>query len=379
MSNAPAPSRRTTRGWVVGHVAGAPVVLAPSWLIAVAVLTALSVPAARILTGLDGSAVWFVALAFVVLLFVSVFLHELAHGLVARARGQQPHEFVLTLWGGHTAFGGAAPTPATTALVAIVGPVVNLVLAAVFGGALLLDLVPRGTVLWALVWSGAVTNGFVGLFNLLPGLPLDGGRVLEAAVWAVTKNRYTGTVAAGWVGRVVAVAVVAWALLGPLNAGADSFGEIIWAVLIGAFLWSGASASVRGARAQRNVDGVTLASVGRPVVTVGHGDSLAHAGAVAAAAGVQDVVVVAPDGRPAAYVDRTAAGSVPPQAAGSTPVTAVSVPLPVGATIDGALVGQALLNDLARATRLSPVVVALVDGRVAGLVSARDVVAAIRA
>ncbi len=379
MSNAPAPSRRTTRGWVVGHVAGAPVVLAPSWLIAVAVLTALSVPAARILTGLDGSAVWFVALAFVVLLFVSVFLHELAHGLVARARGQQPHEFVLTLWGGHTAFGGAAPTPATTALVAIVGPVVNLVLAAVFGGTLLLDLVPRGTVLWALVWSGAVTNGFVGLFNLLPGLPLDGGRVLEAAVWAVTKNRYTGTVAAGWVGRVVAVAVVAWALLGPLNAGADSFGEIIWAVLIGAFLWSGASASVRGARAQRNVDGVTLASVGRPVVTVGHGDSLAHAGAVAAAAGVQDVVVVAPDGRPAAYVDRTAAGSVPPQAAGSTPVTAVSVPLPVGATIDGALVGQALLNDLARATRLSPVVVALVDGRVAGLVSARDVVAAIRA
>ena len=60
-------------------------------------------------------------------------------------------------------------------------------------------------------------------------------------------------------------------------------------------------------------------------------------------------------------------------------MTAVSVPLPVGATIDGALVGQALLNDLARATRLSPVVVALVGGRVAGLVSARDVVAAIRA
>ncbi|CAM5778045.1 site-2 protease family protein [Cellulomonas persica] len=379
MSSTRTPSRRTASGWVIGHVAGAPVIVAPTWLIAVAVLTVLSVPAARALTGLDGSAVWVVALAFVVLLFASVFLHEVAHGLVARARGQEPHEFVLTLWGGHTAFGGPAPTPATNAIVAIVGPVVNLALAAVFGGLLALDVVPRGTVLWALLWSGAVTNGFVGVFNLLPGLPLDGGRVLEAAVWAATRSRYTGTVAAGWVGRVVAVGVVAWALLGPLNANAESFTDVVWAVVIGAFLWAGASAAIRGARAQRNVDGVTVASVGHAAVTVGHGDSLAHAGAAAAAAGVQDVVVLAPDGRPAAYVDRAAAASVPPHAAGSTAVTAVSVPLPVGATVDGTLVGQALLADLARATRLSPVVVALVDGRVTGLVRATDVIAAIRA
>lgn len=375
----PAPPRRTSSGWVVGHVAGAPVILAPSWLVAVAVLTALSVPAARALTGLEGSAVWVVALAFVVLLFASVFLHEVAHGLVARARGQQPHEFVLTLWGGHTAFGGAAPTPATNAIVAIVGPAVNLLLGALFWGALALDVVPRGTVLWALLWSGAVTNGFVGVFNLLPGLPLDGGRVLEAAVWAATKSRYTGTVAAGWVGRVVAAGVVVWALLGPLSGGASSVVDVMWAVLIGVFLWSGASAAIRSARSQRNVEGVTLDSIGHRAVTVGHGDSLAHAGAVAAAAGVQDVVLLSPDGRPAAYVDRAAAASVPAQVAGSTPVTAVSVPLPVGATVDGTLVGHALLNDLARATRLSPVVVALVDGRVAGLVRASDVIAAIRA
>ncbi|GEA80473.1 site-2 protease family protein [Cellulomonas uda] len=375
----PAPPRRTTQGWVIGHVAGAPVILAPSWLLAVAVLTALSVPAARALTGLDGSAVWVVALAFVVLLFVSVFLHEVAHGLVARARGQQPHEFVLTLWGGHTAFGGAAPTPATNALVAIVGPAVNLALGALFGVLLVLDVAPRGTVVWALLWSGAVTNGFVGLFNLLPGLPLDGGRVLEAVVWAVTGSRYTGTVAAGWVGRLVAAGVVVWALWVPVSGGGGDVLDVMWAVLIGAFLWAGASGAIRGARAQRNVEGVTVESVGHRAVTVGHADSLAHAGSVAAAAGVADVVVLAPDGRPAAYVDRAAAASVPPQAAGTTPVTAVSVPLPVGATVDGTLVGQELLRDLARATRLSPVVVALVDGRVTSLLHANEVVAAIRA
>lgn len=373
------PPRRTPSGWVIGHVAGAPVIVAPTWLIAVAVLTALSVPVARALTGLEGSVLWVVALAFVVLLFASVFLHELAHGLVAHARGQEPHEFVLTLWGGHTAFGGPTPTPATTALVAIVGPAVNLALGAAFGALLWLDLVHQGSVLWALLWSGAVTNGFVGVFNLLPGLPLDGGRVLEAVVWAVTKNRYTGTVAAGWVGRLVAAGVVAWALLGPLGANAESFTDVVWALLIGAFLWAGASGATRGARAQRNVDGVTVASVGHAAVAVGHGDSLAHAGAVAAASGVQDVVVLSPDGRPAAYVDRAAAASVPPHAAGTTPVTAVTVPLPVGATVDGGLVGQALLEDLARATRLSPVVVALVDGRVTALIRATDVIAAIRA
>ncbi|MBT0995238.1 site-2 protease family protein [Cellulomonas sp. DKR-3] len=373
------PVRRPS-GWVVGHVAGAPVVLAPSWLVAVVVLTALSVPTARALTGLEGTAVLVVAFVFVILLFASVFLHELAHGLVARARGQQPREFVLTLWGGHTAFGGAAPTPATNALVAVVGPLVNLAIAGTFALLLAVDVAPRHSVTWAVLWSGALTNGFVGLFNLLPGLPLDGGRVLEALVWAVSKDRYTGTIAAAWVGRGVAVVTFLGALLVPrlLDVG-TSMVDALWAALIAAFLWTGASGAMRGARAQRNIEGVSVGTVGRPAVGVGNADSLAHAGAVAAAAGAREVVVLAPDGRPAAYVDSAAAASVPAHAAGTTLVGQVAITLPVGATVDGRLVGEALLHDLQRATRLSPVVVALVDGRVVGLVHATDVVAAIRA
>src|SRR4029079_8473882 len=96
-----------------------------------------------------------------------------------------------------------------------------------------------------------------------------------------------------------------------LDGRQPSFSGVIWAALIGAFLWSGASAAVRGGRTQKAVQKLTLASIGRPAVGVGHTDSMAHAGAVAAAAGVEEVVILSPDGRPAAYVDRAAAASVP--------------------------------------------------------------------
>jgi Zn-dependent protease len=362
---------------VIGRVVGAPIILAPSWLIAAVVLTLIFAPSVRARAENLGALVYLVALGFVILLFGSVLVHELAHGLMAKARGQQPKEFVLTLWGGHTAFGGATPTPASSALIAVVGPLANLVLAAGFFA--LARPVDAVSLVGLLLWSGCITNAFVGLFNLVPGLPLDGGYLLEAAVWAVTKNRHTGTVAAGWVGRVVAVAFFAWALVLPLMQGRQpSLPDVIWAALIGAFLWSGASAAVRGGRTQKAVGQLTVAGVGRRAVGVAHTESIAQAAALAAAAGADEVVILSPDGRPAAYVDRAAAASVPADAAGTTPVTAVAIPLPVGAEVDGTLVGQALVSAVGRGTQHSPVVAAVVDGRVVGLIRAMDVVAAIR-
>lgn len=373
-TNRPAPSA-TPRGWVIGRVAGAPVVLSPSFLLAAVVLTAAFTPTVRSATGL-GAGAYVVALVFVLLLFGSVFCHELAHGLVGRARGQQPTAFVLTLWGGHTSFRGAAPTPASAALVAAAGPVTNLLLAVVFLG--LSRLTPDGSLTQWILWSGAFSNGFVGAFNLLPGLPLDGGQLLEAAVWAATKDRTRGTVAAAWCGRVVAVGFVAWAVVVPMAAGrTPSFFTIIWTVMIAMFLWSGASQVLRGAHQQRAVRGLSVQGIGRPAVAVGFQESVAAAGARAAAAGASEVVVLSPDGRPAAYVDTAAAASVPREQAGLTPVTAVAVPLPVGAVVDGRLSGEALLAALSEASRLSPVLVAMVDGRVAALIRTPDVVAAI--
>ncbi len=371
------PPRRRSSGWVIGRVAGAPIILAPSWLLAAVVLTLLFAPTVRSWSPGLGGRVYAVALVFVVLLFASVLVHELAHGLVARARGQQPQEFVLTLLGGHTSFGVAAPTAGTNALVAVAGPVANLVLGGAFLAAA--NAVGTGSLLGLMLFAGAFSNGFVGVFNLLPGLPLDGGAVLQSAVWAATGNRHTGTVVAAWCGRVVAVGVFAWAFVLPFAQGRQpQLTDAVWGALIGAFLWTGASGAMRGARTQDAVDRLTVETVGHRAAAVGHTDSVAHASSVAAAAGADEVVVLAPDGRPAAYVDRAAAAGVPAHAAGTTPVTSVAVTLPVGSVVDGALTGRDLLDAVGRAAQHSPVVVAVTDGRVVGLVRVADVVAALR-
>ncbi|GMA26126.1 hypothetical protein GCM10025864_38850 [Luteimicrobium album] len=219
----------------------------PSWFVAAAVLTVLFAPTVRYVSPDLGVGTYVVALAFVLLLFLSVFLHEAAHALVARARGHEVHELALTLWGGHTAYGGGGG-PLDAFLVAVVGPVTNLVLAGAFWAAFQ-PVRGDASIAGLLLYAGAFSNAFVGIFNLLPGLPLDGGQMLESAVWGGTGNREKGTVAAGWVGRAVAVAVIVWAVGVPLaRGGQPSLTTVIWGVLIGGFLWQGPRRPWRRAR-----------------------------------------------------------------------------------------------------------------------------------
>ncbi|SFB27623.1 site-2 protease family protein [Cellulomonas marina] len=375
-----APGRTGTRspGWVLGRVAGAPVVLAPSSVVAALVLAVVFLPVVGSQFPGLGVGAYGIALVFTVLLFASVLVHELAHGFVARSRGQQPHEFVLTLWGGHTSFGGASPTPLTSALVAVAGPAANLVLAGVgFAGA---SLVAPGGVADLLLWGLGVANAFVALFNLLPGLPLDGGRVVEAAVWGAVHDRSTGTRVAAWAGVVLAVGVPVWVLGGPLLRGErPSLLGAVWSCLLGAHLFQGARDALAADRWERRRDALRLEAVVRPAVTVPAGASVAHAVGTAAAAGAGEIVVLDEAGRPVGRVRRPDALAVPPAAAATTPVSAVTAALPAGAAVDGRLAGPALMRALVAACEHSDVAVAVVDGRVVGLVSAVDVVAHLRA
>ena len=384
METTPAPARRAprdphlTKGWVIGRVSGAPVILTPSWFLAAAVLTLLFAPTVRSFAPGLGVGIYLVSFVFVLLLFVSVFLHEVAHAVVAKSRGHEVTELAVTIWGGHTAYSGTSRRPLDGILISVVGPLTNLLLAVVCWFAFQAQ--PTMTVPALLLYAAAFSNAFVGVFNLLPGLPLDGGQILESAVWAVTGSRTRGTIVAGWVGRVVAVGVVAWALGWPLLNGyeVDLF-TVAWAALIGAFLWSGAGAAITNGRTREAVAGLTVASLAYPAVAVPVATTVSDAVAAAQRAGAGHVVLTDALGHPVAYADPAAVAAVPPAQAPLTPVGAVAVGLPPTAQVDVHLAGQAMLDAVASATRDAPLLVVTDAGRVVGLLDVSHVVAALQA
>ena len=365
-------------GWTIGRVAGAPVLVTPSWFLAAVVLTVLFAPTVRAFAPqMDLVGVVVVSFAFVLLLFASVFCHEVAHALVARSRGHRVDELALTLWGGHTAYSGAVRRPLDSALVAVVGPLTNLALAAAFWIAFQAQTVASVPAL--LLYAGAFSNAFVGAFNLLPGLPLDGGQVLESVVWAATGSRTTGTVAAGWVGRAVGAAVVAGALLWPLTQGRQpDLIVVMWAALIGAFLWSGASEAMRAGRRRESLSRLDVRSLAITAVVVAAGTPAADAGRAARGRGEVAVVVVGPDGDPLGWVDPAAVARIPAEQAAATPVEAALVPFPPGSAVRADESGPELLEHLAGASGGARVVPVLSDGRVTGVLDVARVAAAVR-
>jgi Zn-dependent protease len=361
---------------VIGRLAGAPVVVTPSWFIAAAVLTVLFAPTVRYVSPDLGVGTYVVALAFVLLLFLSVFLHEAAHALVARARGHEVHELALTLWGGHTAYGGGGG-PLDAFLVAVVGPVTNLVLAGAFWAAFQ-PVRDDASIAGLLLYAGAFSNAFVGIFNLLPGLPLDGGQMLESAVWGGTGNREKGTVAAGWVGRAVALAVIVWVVGVPLARGGEpSLTTVIWGVLIGGFLWQGASSAVASGKARAAVAHLRAADLMLPVRLVYDTGTVADARAVSLPH--HALVVVDRAGAAVAAVDPQALASVPEAVAATTPVSAVAQALGPDAVVDVGTTGSELVGTVAEAAPTGPVLAVTHAGSVVGLLPVQTVVEAVRA
>lgn len=312
-----------TRGWRMGTLAGVPVYLGRSWLLIAAVVVLLLGPVvSRLQPGIGGWA-YAAALGFAVLLLVSVLVHEAAHALVAQATGHRVTRIVADFWGGHTAYEGADSTPGRSALVAVAGPAANAVLAVV--GWLLTPLVPTGGIpallLAGFVWS----NAFVAVFNLLPGLPLDGGFLVDALVWRLSGSRGAGMLVAGWTGRLLTLGLVWWAIGLPVLQGQQpTLTRLAYAVLIGSFLWVGASDAVRVGRARRALEGVRVAEVAVPLRLV---PLDAPVGALGTP-GEGTWVATGPDGAPAGLVDDAALARVPAHLRDGTPVAAVSVPQP---------------------------------------------------
>lgn len=207
------------------------------------------------------------------ILIASVVAHELSHALVARMCGGTVREISVTFVGGHTRYEQGRIGPWGSLVISAVGPLSNGALALLFWlGSLLwfTDTVASTSeravpALGALCLVSAQLNGALALFNSLPGLPLDGGRVLESLLTALGANRYRATFITGWIGRILAIVLVAVPLLASLAAGSAPSVTFIWALIVGGILFTGASEAMRHARWARRIDSVSLATYARPV------------------------------------------------------------------------------------------------------------------
>ncbi len=194
------------------------------------------------------------------LFFASVLAHELAHSLVARRRGIPIKQITLFIFGGVSSLEGEPSTAPVEAWIAFVGPLTSIVLGVLFGltSAALGPQTPLGVATSYLAYANIV----LGLFNLLPAYPLDGGRVLHALIWRWTKSRLRATQVAANVGRILAIALVAYGAFRTLYDAGSLWG--LWLIFIGWFLLQAGGAEQMQAELLSALQGLTARDIAVP-------------------------------------------------------------------------------------------------------------------
>jgi Zn-dependent protease/CBS domain-containing protein len=367
------PQRRDTGpGIVLARPFGIPVYISPYWFVIAGIFIILDANA--LASTWHGSTRFVVAAAFVVLLYLSVLVHELSHSAVARGYGLPVRRILLYPLGGFSEIEREPQTPGREFLVSAAGPAVSLLLAA--GGYGLAHVVPAGTIVGTLVRQLMWANLVVGAFNLLPGLPLDGGRMLRAVIWKVTGRPATSTIAAAWAGRVLALGLFALVLAPPVESriGGDTF-SLIWVAVIAAFMWTGAGQAIKATRFRERLPALQARRLARKAVSVAAGTPLAEAIRRADESQARAVVVVDHDDKPIAILNETAVMATPPQRRPWIEAGSLARTLEPSLVLPADLSGMALL-DAIRQAPASEYLLVEPSGQVYGVLAARDVEAA---
>jgi len=194
---------------------------------------------------LTGAMPWLLGLVAALLLFSSVLAHELGHSFVAISQGIPVKSITLFIFGGLATLEKESETPLQAFSVAIAGPLVSLLLFGIFSFAAVT--LPLSLPIQAIVSLVASINLILALFNMIPGLPLDGGNVLKALVWKITGNPNKGVIIAGRVGQVIGWIAISLGILSIL--GISQIGSI-WTLLIGTFLLQNAGFAAQSATVQ---------------------------------------------------------------------------------------------------------------------------------
>ena len=224
------------------RIAGVDIEIHWSWLLVFAFLT-WSLAAGLFQEEFEGwtqTERWVAAAATSIVFFGSILAHELAHSVVANRLGIPVRRITLFVFGGVSHLEGDSRTPREEFLIAIAGPATSFAIAALLGGLwVILSPIREPAALVAAYL--AVANAVIGVFNLVPGFPLDGGRVLRAVLWAITNGRVRATRLASWVGTIVAYGLIALGIAVMLLTGEILSGA--WFILIGWFLRNAAESS----------------------------------------------------------------------------------------------------------------------------------------
>ena len=300
----------------------------------------------RFTTTFTGTEAIAMALVATAMFLVSILAHELAHALEARRRGLAVEDITLYVFGGATRIGSEAPRAADEFWLTVVGPWTSIVLGCGFGliayGADSAGIRYVGEVVGQLGWL----NVLLGVFNLLPGAPLDGGRLLDSIVWRVTGDRSRAIAVSTRAGQLLGAAIV---LLGvaELLLVAGGFVGGLWLMLIGWFLLRGASTERAVAVIKVQLAGLTIGDLVAPIATVSQGCTVATAADLAFRTGRTEAVAVEGRSGIVGIATGEALQRVPPEKRQWTAVEHVMIPASSLATAQASAPASEVLASLA--------------------------------
>ncbi|HEY7263936.1 MAG TPA: site-2 protease family protein [Trebonia sp.] len=361
----PPSSQPRQPGIVVARPFGIPVYVSVYWFIIAGVF--IVIYANDLSNSLSGSTRYVVAAAFVVLLYVSVLVHELSHSVVALGYGLPVRRILLYPLGGISEIEKEPQTPLREFCVSAAGPALSLALG---GAGWALTKVVSDGVSGSLVRQLMYANIIVGIFNLLPGLPLDGGRMLRAVIWKFTGRPATATIAAAWVGRALAVALLVIPFYSGRLAGGDMV-STLWVAVIAAFMWVGAGQSIRATKFRERLPELQARRLARRAISVPATMPLAEAIRQADESRARAVVVVDHDNKPIAIVNEAAVTATPPQRRPWIDAGSMARTIEPNLILPVDLSGMALIEALKRAPA-SEYLLVEPSGQVYGVLATRD-------
>ena len=353
---------------MLGYIRGVPVVVTPSWLLVGVLLAAVYAPVIdAAVPDISAAGAYLAGVGFALLFGLCVLAHEVGHTAVSLALGHPVRRVVLFALGGASEMESEPERPRDELLIAGTGPLVSLGIAGVAW--LGYTFSAAGTVVAAVLGLLCWSNLLLAAFNLLPGLPLDGGRLLRAAACGLGARPATATRVAGWSGRVVAIAVAVAGVVA--QAASGGFAAGIFTVALAAYLWIAASQALRYATVLEQLPTVSIPELLRPGVFVPDDVSVGEALRRAWQAQARGLVLLDAASRPIAIVDEAMIGAVPPQQRPWTPVSSVARPIEPGLLLPETIDAAELLRRM-QATPSREYLVVHADGSAAGIIAARD-------